>query len=323
MLLMLQTHRLAGILAVCCAWTVAFAEPNTNDLRISTNDLIRTAMFHHLQFGDRPNQAEVERLFLEFIAENPESPLLPIIYSELGYNFTGFVSPQATDNGAVYDSVKAARYFRRSVETIPEGKVSILEIQSRVNFASLAPTPDEAFRRYIAVQEWLDSLRPEKLRKELWIRDEWMQAIREGRFNAEESVAGASRHIRETSDTMMINMKDLASRIPSQDLRIAVLSEASEKTPSSAIGQWARGELALLGIGAESLSTSATMITPASAPATTQGRVDTARELQEPPAAQMDPKRPGILLVAVVIGGLAGVLGIILFSFLRRSGASR
>lgn len=320
---MLKARSLVSVLAVCSAWTLAFAEPSSEDLRTSTNDLIRKAMFHHLQSGERPNQAEFERLMLAYIAESPQSPLLPIIYSELGYNFTGFVTPQAVEEGAVSDPAKAARYFRLSIESIPEGKVSVLDLQSRMNFASLAPTPHESFRRYIAVQEWLNSLTPDKLRRELWLREEWQQAIREGRANIQDSIDGANWHIKENSSTMTINMKYLASRIASQDLRIAVLSEASEKVPNSAIGQWARGELALLGVSTEPASKPATTaaLATATVPATTQPEVSSVREQGELPVAPVEPRRTWVNWVVAGFGGLAVVLSFALVVLLKKSGA--
>ena len=164
-----------------------FAEPGRYDLMQATDPILVRAReadlaIAHPRMGD---QARAEELYLAFIEQNPDSELVPHVYTRLAFTFGGWVTPPRRKAGAVRDNDKVRKYFQKCIETYPEGKLGMDLIGAMVSVVSLAPTPEEKVDEYIEFYQFLlqlEQLTDKELAERLWLgsRLEQYAATREG-----------------------------------------------------------------------------------------------------------------------------------------------
>ena len=122
---------LAATFALC---TDGRGEPSQTDMEKSTHPLLVKARSVDVGYQppEKADQKEAERLYLQFINENPDSPLVPYLYFHLGQTFSGWVPSEYKKYGHAKDYMKAGQHFEKAVEHHPTDKVSGLLMMARV-----------------------------------------------------------------------------------------------------------------------------------------------------------------------------------------------
>jgi len=217
------------------------AESGIWDVQKSDNPLLKKALSYDLDEGinpsGTPDQKRAEELYLQFIAENPNSPLVPFIYYWLGHTFSGKATLKHRESGAaVKDYVKARAYFKKAIEAYPEGKIGTDLIGAKVNVAALGPTKEEKVNGYIKCYQWLEdisSLKSEELQEVLWLTP-YQKKLANYRENfISKAVQGLQREVKTVEKVTAINMVSAAwySRESRIDLLKKIINAFPDKEP--------------------------------------------------------------------------------------------
>ncbi len=217
--------------AVFCLGSVAFGQERAEErtlkppapgpwaLECSTNPILQAARRCDLRLADRAmvDQKKAEELYLQFIGQYPDDPLVPYIYCRLGDTFTSFAGPELEYRGVVCDQAKALVYFRKAVNVYEQrGTIDCWLIGARVSVAAMVPGKENQVREYIRYYQWLCEL-PAK--------------------QGEGITAGLLRMAREQQHVAAVNMVAVAARSPD------LLKLISEGFPEEEPGTLAREKL--------------------------------------------------------------------------------
>lgn len=242
---------IASVYAFATLTTLAsfcLAEPPIFDLTQSTDPDLVEARKYHPQYAAPgvADQKKTETAFLRFIEANPDHELVPLILLQIGYCYTGFVTPEAEKLGAVWDRQKAISYFDRVIKSHPAGKVSLILLDAECNAASLAP-PAESARRYVAFYQHLESLSEAEVDRRIWFTKQQELWLQTGAWRREESVKGFLNHVKQMKETASRNIPYVFDAITDEATRIVVLRQAVEALPDTPVADAARKRLEALG----------------------------------------------------------------------------
>jgi len=219
--------------------TVVHGTPGPADLKASDSGLLKRAVAVDLGFvgPEKASQSEAERLYLQFINENAESPLVPYIYYRLAHMYSGKVdSSWEAKFGHKKDRVKAREYFLKAVEAHPPMLSSLL-VRSRVSATALAPTKEKIVEEYIEFYKWLSEMKKEEIAERLWLRETTKRAITRRPSRIEESVNAFWELRLAMQDVAKGNMLAVAK---GAEKPIELLDRISDAFPDDELGDEAR-----------------------------------------------------------------------------------
>lgn len=188
-------------------------------LECSTNPVLQAARKYDLRLADRAmvDQKKAEELYLQFVDQYSEDPLVPYIYCRLGHTFADFAGPELEYRGVVRDYAKALVYFRKAVSVYEQrGTIDCWLIGARVNVAALVPGKENRVREYIRYFQWLREL-----------------SAKQG----EEITADLLRMAKEQEHVAAVNMVGIADGNP------GLLKLISDSFPDEEPGTLARADL--------------------------------------------------------------------------------
>lgn len=158
-------------LALVCCVNLCHAQPGLTELRASKDDPLVLGRSFDIAFSPlwRANQEQASAAYERYLSDHPQSELAPFLYYHLGKMFTQSVNSRSKRAGFQTDKPRASRYFQKSIESHPNGKISWLLCRARICFASLGDSDPTRIKRYAEFCEWLAALDRRKVSKQLWL----------------------------------------------------------------------------------------------------------------------------------------------------------